>query len=177
MTLETLITSKTRLRIIQKFFLNPESSSYLRGLAEEFGESSNAIRVELNRFEQAGLLQSESKGNKKMFMANTDHPLYDEIHSIVRKTFGIDKIVEHVIERMGDVQEAYLTGDFADGVNGPSLDIVFVGSDIRTDYLVSLIGKAEKLIKKRIRYLVMKPEEAKGFLVSKQPNMLLWKSE
>jgi hypothetical protein len=175
--LETLITSKTRLKLILKLFLNPDSSSYLRGLAEEFGESSNAIRVELNRFEGAGLLCSQSRGNKKMFRANTEHPLYDEIHSIVKKTFGIDKIVDEVIERLGDVQEAYITGDFATGVNGPSVDIVLVGKGIRMDYLVSLIAKAERMIKKKIMYVVLLPDAASDYLAKKQPNMLFWKSK
>lgn len=175
--LETLITSKTRLKLILKLFLNPETSSYLRGLAEEFGESSNAIRVELNRFESAGLLRSHSCGNKKMYRANTEHPLYDEIHSIVKKTFGIDKIVDEVIERLGDVQEAYITGDFAIGVNGPSVDIVLVGKGIRMDYLVRLITKAEKMIKKKIQYVVLLPDEASDYLLRKQTSMLFWKKK
>ncbi|MCK9327448.1 MAG: ArsR family transcriptional regulator, partial [Bacteroidales bacterium] len=77
--LDTLITSKTRIKLILRFFLNPKSTAYLRGLAEEFGESSNAIRLELNRFEEAGLLQSETQGNKKLFKANIAHPLYGDI--------------------------------------------------------------------------------------------------
>lgn len=175
--LETLITSKTRLKLILKLFLNPETSSYLRGLAEEFGESSNAIRVELNRFESAGLLRSQSSGNKKMYKANTEHPLYDEIHSIVKKTFGIDKIVDEVILRLGDVQEAYIIGDFAIGVNGSSVDIVLIGKGLRMDYLVRLIAKAEKMIKKKIQYVVLLPDEASDYLVMKQPSMLFWKKK
>lgn len=158
-----------------KFFLNPRSVSYLRGLAEEFGESSNAIRLELNRFEEAGLLESEAQGNKKMFRANTQHPLYKDIHSIVRKTIGLDKIVDEIIKRLGDVQEAYITGDFAIGRNGPSIDIVLVGEQIRMDYLFKLVEKAEKIIKRKIRYLVLAPVEAVEYLEKKQPNMLIWK--
>jgi NTP pyrophosphatase (non-canonical NTP hydrolase) len=46
--LDALITSKTRVKMLLKFFTNGTSSAYLRGLAEEFGESTNAIRHELN---------------------------------------------------------------------------------------------------------------------------------
>ncbi|MDO9580626.1 MAG: winged helix-turn-helix domain-containing protein [Bacteroidales bacterium] len=111
--LDTLVTSKTRLKLILKFFLNPCSSAYLRELAEEFGESSNAVRLELNRFEQAGLLKSEANGNKKLYRANVIHPLYKDIHSIISKTIGIDQIVDEVVAKLGDVEEAYITGDFA----------------------------------------------------------------
>jgi len=62
--LDTLITSKTRIKLLLKFFLNSNASSYLRNLEGEFGESTNGIRLELNKFEKAGLLQSQVSGNK-----------------------------------------------------------------------------------------------------------------
>ncbi|MSP85673.1 MAG: ArsR family transcriptional regulator, partial [Flavobacteriaceae bacterium] len=46
--LKTLITSKTRLRILVKFFINSANHGHLRGLADEMQESTNAIRKELN---------------------------------------------------------------------------------------------------------------------------------
>ena len=54
--IETLISSKTRIKLLLKFFLNSNTTSYLRSLESEFGESTNAIRVELNRLENAGML-------------------------------------------------------------------------------------------------------------------------
>ena len=65
--IETLISSKTRIKLLMKFFLNSKTTAYLRGLEGEFGESTNAIRLELNKLEKAGMLSSFSKGNKKMW--------------------------------------------------------------------------------------------------------------
>ena len=79
-----------------KFFLNPSLTSYLRSLAAEFGESSNSIRVELNRFEKAKLLTAKTEGNKKIFKANIKHPLYSDINSILLKQTGLDQIIERV---------------------------------------------------------------------------------
>ena len=50
--IEVLISSKTRIKLLLKFFLNSNSKAYLRGLEQEFAESTNAIRVELNKFEE-----------------------------------------------------------------------------------------------------------------------------
>ncbi|OFX37714.1 MAG: transcriptional regulator, partial [Bacteroidetes bacterium GWA2_40_15] len=149
--LDTLVTSKTRLKLILKFFLNSSSSAYLKELAKEFGESSNAVRLELNRFEKAGLLESEVSGNKKMYQANVLHPLYKDIHSIISKTIGIDQIIEEVIDKLGDVEEAYITGDFAIGKNGKTIDILLIGADINKNFLHLLIDKAEFLINRKIR--------------------------
>ena len=68
--INALITSETRIKLLRKFFLNSSTKAHLRGLESEFGESSNAIRLELNRFEAAGLLYSLREGNKKVFQAN-----------------------------------------------------------------------------------------------------------
>ena len=173
--LNTLITSKTRLKLLLKFFLNPMSRAYLRGLAEEFGESSNAIRVELNRFEEAGLLDSEVSGNKKIFKANTHHPLFLDIQSIVKKTIGIDQIVDKVIMHLGEVDQAYITGDFAQGKDGQTVDVLLVGQDINTEYLIQLIAKAEELIKRPIRYLILHDGEARKYLERVGHFLLIWK--
>ena len=69
----TLITSQTRIKLLLKFFLNSSTTAHLRGLETEFGDSSNAVRVELNRFEEAGLLTSSRDGNKKIYQANTQY--------------------------------------------------------------------------------------------------------
>jgi len=175
--IETLITSETRIKLLLRFFLNPKSSSYLRGLAKEFGESSNAIRVELNRFEEAGLLGSENQGNKKIFRANERHPLFKDIHSIIRKTIGIDQIVEQVVKELGDVDQAYVTGDFAMGRNGQTMDILLVGQSIKASYLVKLVQKAEKLINRKIRYLVLAQDDAREYLKEQKASFLIWQKE
>jgi hypothetical protein len=151
--IDTLITSKTRLKLLLKFFLNPHNSAYLRGLETEFGESSNAIRLELNRLEQAHMLDSEVQGNRKLFKVNQQHPLYKDINSIVRKYFGLDVIIENIAVRLGNLEAVYLTGDIAKGRDTGIIDLILVG-DIDQPYLVQLISKCEKLIKRKIRYLV-----------------------
>lgn len=173
--LETLISSKTRIKLLLKFFLNAKTTSYLRGLESEFGESSNAIRVELNRLEKAGMLKSNNKGNRKYFSANIDHPLYDEVHNILLKYIGFDKIIENVINRMGDLHTVYVVGEFSKGNNSNIIDLVFIG-DINKAYLIQLIEKVEKLIDRKIRYVVYNNEESKKLDISvEHPDaLLLW---
>ena len=150
--INTLISSKTRIKLLLKFFLNSNTTSYLRSLESEFGESTNGIRLELNKLEKAGMLSSFLKGNKKIFKANTEHPLFKEIHNILLKHIGLDKIVEQVVERLGEVDKVYLSGDFSRGIDSQIIDLIFVGN-LDKLYLVNLIGKAEKIVNRKIRYL------------------------
>ena len=161
--LDTLITSKTRLKLLVKFFLNSRSSSYLRNLESEFGESTNAIRHELNKFEDAGLLKSFSDGNKKMFTANTQHPLFQDIHNILLKHIGFDQIIEKVIHKLGEIQSVFIVGDFAKGIDTQIIDLIFLGDNINGNYLLELVGKAEDMIKRKIRYLVLSIAEYEAY--------------
>nr|WP_218917937.1 ArsR family transcriptional regulator [Draconibacterium orientale] len=147
--IESLITNKTRLKLLLKFFLNKETTSYLRNLENEFGESSNAIRLELNRLEKADLLVSNFNGNRKYFRANDNHPLYGEINSILQKTVGLDTVIEKILKNVGDLNEAYLIGDLAIGKESGIIDLLLVGDDIDTRFVVALVTKAEKLVNKK----------------------------
>jgi len=176
--LEALISSKTRIKILLKFFLNSNTTAYLRSLSTEFNDSSNAIRIELNRFEKAGLLLSNLSGNKKIFQANTAHPLYKEIHNIVLKQLGIDNVIETVVNNLGDVDSVYLIGDFALGKNSNIIDLLIVGN-IDKNYLIQLIEKTEKLITRKIRYINYTKQELEDSGIMKEDNipLLLWQKD
>ena len=93
-----------------------------------------------------------------MFRANTLHPLFREIHNILRKTIGIDHVIETIIERLGDVEKVFLVGDFAKGLDSQIIDLIFVG-DIDRSYLLNLVEKAEAVVKRKIRYLIFNQSE------------------
>ncbi len=172
--LDTLIQSKTRLKLLLRFFLNPDSSAYLRGLADEFSESTNSVRIELNRFEEAGLIEGRKEGNKKMYKVNTGFPLFNELQNIAFKHFGIDKITEQIIEKLGEVEKVYVTGDLARGLEPTIVDIVLIGDDIDPVYLTKLVEKAEELIDKKIRTLVYDPNET---FEIESPKLLIYGNE
>ena len=158
--LQALITSKTRIKLLMKFFINSRNTSYLRDLAAEYGESTNAIRVELNRLEAAGLLEAQKQSNKKIFRANVKHPLFESIHQLLLRHTGIDQIVDNVVSKLGELQQAYLCGRFARGLDGPVIEILLVSTGLNREYLRELTAKAEQMIDRRISYRFTTPEEA-----------------
>jgi len=157
-----------------RFFLKAGSKSYLRGLEGEFGESTNAIRLELNRFEAAGLLISSFEKNKKIFQANTEHPLYNDLRSIVRKSIGLDQLVEKVVHKLGNVARAYITGVMARGLESEEIDLVVVGDDIDQQYMLKLIDKVQTIIKRRVNCFVLRCGEEQEYLKRCPEALLLW---
>lgn len=176
--LDSLITSKTRIKLLMKFFLNPGTSAYLRSLAEEFGESTNSVRVELNRLSEAGLLESADEGRTKVYRANTTHPLFPEVQRIVAKTVGLDLLVEQVVSRLGNVELAFITGDYAKGKDSGLIDLVLVG-EIDKGYLQNLVEKLEALIDRKIRSIVLDKTEFKRLeaVFHTNPLLTLWERD
>ena len=173
--LSGLITSKLKIKMLVRFFLNPSSQVYLRELATEFDVSSNAVRSELNHLADSKLINSEKNGRKVLYSANLDHPLYPELASMAKKTMGIDQVIESIIARLGKLEKAYLLDDYAQGKDTGIIDLLLVG-DIDSFHLHDLSKKTEQYLKRKIRYLVLTREDFEDFQKNLQnrPYLLIW---
>lgn len=171
--LEALISSKTRIKLLLRLFLNPDSKSYLRGLADEFEESTNSVRLELSRFEEAGMVESELIGNKKYYKANKRFSLFSEVRSILLKQTGLSSVVEEVVEKLGEVKSVYLTGDLARGKQTDIISLIFIGDPDKV-YLTHLVDHVEALINKKIQYLIYTLSESETLDFTTEKYLLLW---
>jgi predicted transcriptional regulator len=149
-----LITSKTRLRLMIKFFISQANRGYLNGLATEMGESTNSIRKELNHLHSAGYLEKSKSNNKVEYKANTRHPLYEVLRKVILKHLGLEDAVEVVLERMGEVEQIILIGDYAKGIDSGKIEIIVVGQNLNTSYVKNLEAKVEKLISRKVSFFL-----------------------
>jgi hypothetical protein len=117
------------------------------------------------------LIEAHKEGNKKMYRVNIKYPMFAELQRIAFKHFGIDQIVEKVVQKLGNVNAVFLTGDLARGLDVPVIDITLIGADIDAAYLAELVQKAEKLIGRRIRTLVYNSNDE---FTLEEPNTLIY---
>ncbi len=173
-----LITSKTRVKILMRLFLNPDQKVHLRKLSDEFNVSPSLVREELRQLSKTGFLNNIREGKQINYWANTDHVLFPELQSIVRKAMGMDRILDSIIERLGNLEEAHILGDYAQGKDTGIIDLLLVGN-INQKNLTDLVNKTERYIERKIRTLAVTNEEYLRLLPSleKQPMLLLWGSE
>lgn len=150
--LDSIITSRTRLRLLVKFFVNQANQGHMRGLAEEFNESTNAIRKELNNLSEAGYLEKKADRNRVSYRANIKHPLFGSLQEIVRKYLGLDTVVATILDKMGDVQQVVLTGDYADGRDSGTIEVIIVGQSLNAAYLEQLAPKVEGVIQRKVAF-------------------------
>ena len=152
--LNKLITSKTRLRLLIKFFISQANRGYLNGLATEFKESTNSIRKELNHLSDAGYLEKYRDNNKIGYKANVNHPMFEILQKVVFKHLGLEDIVDHVLAQMGDVMEIHLISDYARGLDTGLIEVLLIGDKLNTDYITNLEQKIEKLIERKVQFII-----------------------
>jgi DNA-binding transcriptional ArsR family regulator len=173
-----IISSKTRIKLLVRFFFNPAIKSYLRELAKEFDLSTNAVREELNQLTKTNLLKSHKDGRSVYYAANAKHPLFPELKSMVSKVMGMDHVIDGIVNRLGDLECAYLIGDYAEGKDTGIIDLLLVGK-IDQYHLNDLSRKTERYINRKIRTLVLKQGEFQELQLKLRyrPMLLIWKSK
>ncbi len=169
--LNKLITSKTRLRLLIKFFINQANRGYLNGLASEFNESTNSIRKELNHLSNAGYLEKYKDNNKIAYKANSNHPMFEILQKVVFKHLGLEDIVESVLDQMGDVREIHLLGDYAKGRDTGHIEVLLIGRNLNNDYIGKLEKKLKNLIEREVQFVIS------NRISSEQHTLLLYENK
>jgi len=134
-----------------KFFINATNAGYLRGLATEMQENTNAIRKELNNLSEAGYIIRTDSNGKIMYQANTQHPLFSTLQQLIRKHIGIDHIIAQILERMGEVSRIYIIGDYAHGIDSGTIEVVIEGPALDENYIQQLLPKIKNEIHKEVK--------------------------
>ncbi len=163
--LDSLITSKTRLKLLIKFFVSASNRGYLRGLADEFKESTNSIRKELNQLTEAGYLIREDNEHKIYYRANIKHSLFSSLQGLIHNFLGIEVFVDKVLERAGDVEEVALMGDYAQGVDSGYIEVLIQGKGLNLEYLNQAAIKAGTILGKKVTVYTEVVEKAQGMII------------
>ncbi len=151
-----------------KFFVSAANHGYLNGLANEFNESTNSIRKELNNLSSAGYLLKSKENNRIIYNANTSHPMFEVLQKIVRRHLGLEDIVETVIDKIGDVDQIALTGKYAEGIDSGNIEIIINGSKVNYEYLKNIKPKIKKKIGREVSFLLNQILDSNSIILYKK---------
>lgn len=167
-TLDELLTSVTRARLLTLVLTHPTEEYYLRELARRTGRSLRAVQHELPRLERLGLLLVSRRGRQKFYRANEQHPLFPELKRIVYKTAGLGDILKDALADLEGINAAFIYGSVAKGAerSGADIDLMVVG-DPNSDVLNRAIRTAEKLLSREVSLTTMSPDEWRSRLSSR----------
>lgn len=159
--LEHLFGSRTRVKLLKLFFLNPEQSYFLREMVRKGGEHLNSIRREVKNLLALGFLSEVEEKQKKFYRVNADHPLYPEVKALVFKSQILDqKTTLKELQKIGRIRYLCLTGFFT-GMDGITMtDVLIVGS-VNRPKLKRLLKRFQVDFDRQLNYTVMTPAEFK----------------
>lgn len=183
MDIAKIFTSKTRKELFRLYFTNPDREYYLRELERILGIPVSMVRKELLHLEQDGIFSSKKQGNLTYFYLNKDYPLFEELKSIVDKTIGVQGLLRKTLQTIEKIEIAFIYGSYAKREESAASDIdLFIIGDINEDALVTVIRKAEKILKREINYglyarqdFQKKKQEGESFILElmKNPKIFL----
>ena len=156
-----IITSKVRIKVLELFLSDITEMYHVRGIVRAIKEEINAVRRELERLENAGLLKSEKRGNRLYYWPRGDYPFFNDLLSIVSKTTGLGAEISKNKGKIGRVNHVMFSGRFArrkPRKREDDVDILVVGEIVLPE-LAALIRREESKRGKEINYTVMSREE------------------
>jgi len=159
--LNDIITSKVKVKILELFFSNIHEMYHVRGVVREVKEEINAVRIVLDKFEKAGILAKEPRGNRVYYWPKSDYPFFEDLLSMVTKTTGLGKEIIDARRKIGKISFIMFSGRFARRIKRAredDVDILVVG-DIVLPELATLIRYEESKRSMEINYTVMTKDE------------------
>lgn len=160
-SLSDFIVSKTRVKLLEVFFGNPRQIHHVRELVRLTVEEINAVRRELSRMEEVGMLRREARGNRVYYGLRLDYQFYPELMSLVAKTTGLGAAIRKNKEKLGKISYVMFSGRFMRYLprkSNDEIDVLIIG-DIVLPELVTLVREEQKRRSEEINYTPMTREE------------------
>lgn len=158
--LNDLLVSKVRVKVLELFYKNPEEMYYVREITRLIKEEINAVRRELERMLECGLLKSEQRGNRLYYYLNKRYLYHQELQRIVTKSTGLGKKIRRYRRKLGSLSYVMFSGTFASRQQArpDELDILLVG-DVVLPELEAIIKAEQKELGREINYAVLNADE------------------
>jgi predicted nucleotidyltransferase len=160
--LETIIPSRTRVKLLTLFLLSPEREYYVREIVRMTEENMNAVRRELANLESFGLITGMKRGNLHYYTVNRDFFLYEDLQKILLKTEGVARVIKEKLADLGTIDCMFIYGSFATGKAGTKSDIdLFIVGDVDENQIIPLVHESELAVNREINYTLMQRNELK----------------
>ncbi|MBD3279472.1 MAG: hypothetical protein GF390_02045 [Candidatus Pacebacteria bacterium] len=159
-TLKDFMISRVRVKLMKLFFQDPQEMYYVRQMTRKIKEEINAVRRELDRMLDYGLLKSEERGNRLYYRLNSRYLYFQELQQMVAKSTGLGKRIRRARRKLGSLSFVMFSGKFIKNVdvNPEEVDVLVVGEVVLPE-LEKLIKTEQKKLGREINYAVFNDNE------------------
>jgi len=167
--LANLLGSNTRARLLTLFLMQPDDEFYLREAVRAAGVSLSPAQQELARLSGLGVLTERRRGSNRYFSANRQHPLFEELRSMVLKTTGIGDLLRAALANVPGVMCAFVYGSVASGDDNADSDVdIMIVGDVSYEALGGADRSMQDASKRPVRFVVFTPDEVRERAASGQ---------
>jgi predicted nucleotidyltransferase len=152
-SLGAALFSGVQQRVLGALFTNPDRSFYGNELFRLTNSGKGALQRELARLQRVGLVNMEIIGKQKHYQANRDSPIFEEVHGIVIKTFGMADVLSNALGPFsGNITVAFIYGSVAKrtDTSQSDIDLFIVSDDLSYSELIDALGAAETKLARKI---------------------------
>jgi predicted nucleotidyltransferase len=162
--------TKNQAELLRLFFTNPDKAFYMQQIGRILGKKPGVFQRTLNNLVSENILKSEYKANARYFKINKSYPLYKELKSIIFKTVGVVGSIRTVLEKINNLNIAFIYGSYAKkGQNSLSdIDILIIGKP-NEDKLSSYLDNLEEKLQREINYKLYSLANFKKDIEVKEP--------
>lgn len=155
-----LITSKSRVKLLNIFLSEPSQMYHVRELVRRTEDEINAVRRELQFLEKKGILVKEPRANRLYYSLSKSYPFYFDLLQLGTKTIGLGSEILKNRAKLGRIKYAMFSGKFARHLEKEpdSVDLLIVGTVVLPE-LALLIKNEERRLGTETNYTVMSEEE------------------
>jgi predicted transcriptional regulator len=159
---EQLFGSKTRVKLLQLFYSNPNRSFYVREITRKIDEQINSVRRELSNLLSIGIITSDNTNNKLYYEVNQKYEYFEPLQQIFgggvkpskkKAAEGEEVVEESGLQSVGHIDLAVYTGQFTRD-DRVGIDFLVVGQ-VNKNALQKYVNELEAKENKTIRYTVM----------------------
>ncbi len=188
-SLSSALFSNVQKRILALIFGSPERTFYMTEIVRSVHSGTGAVERELSRLQRSGLVSVQRIGNQKHYRANSQSPIFHELHSIVQKTIGLKEPLKDSLESYADrIKFAFVYGSVAKQTDAArsDIDLMVVGDDITYSDLYAGLQQAETILGRPVNPTILDSEEWRrrrarknAFIekISSQPKIFIFGSE
>jgi len=152
----------TRQAVLRLLFGHTDQRFYQRQIIRSLRLGSGTVQRELEQLVGSGILTRTVEGRQTYFQANRKCPVFEELHGLTRKTFGVAQVLKRGLDALAaKVQLAFIYGSMATGgeTTGSDVNVMVVGERVSMHDVVSALAEAQRDLGREVNPSVYRTEE------------------
>jgi predicted nucleotidyltransferase len=154
--------SRVQLRVLALLFGQPDRTFHASELIRLARSGTGAVQRELQKLANAQIIAVTTSGNRKLYRAHRQSPIFQELHGLIVKTAGLLEPLRRALNsRRSEIYVAFVFGSVAKGVDtaASDIDLMIIGQDLSYTQLYAALQKAEQTLLRPINPSLMTPTE------------------